>query len=193
MCINADILSISLRYSCVCVCVIFYDNTCQGDTRAKCSPYWRLMCFRQATGGTPAQALNPWERGPQSPCGSEWKNVRSSRVCLSARVCVCVGQLERVSVQSVVGVFLGVGVRITKRQATYSKYADRKRTKVRLILLISGITDVFFKPFYLCSFVSPRPCYLILLSCLFTVCLSKCMTQQQGTQADHFLELVHMG
>lgn len=51
----------------VCVCV--YDNACQGDMRAKCSlrrgraRHRRLMRFRQATGGTPAQALNPWKRG----------------------------------------------------------------------------------------------------------------------------------
>lgn len=78
MCVKA---AVSLKYSCICVCVTFYNNACQGDMRAKCSLYRRLMC-RQATLWTSVHAFNPWERGPQSSRGSEWKYGRSSCVRL---------------------------------------------------------------------------------------------------------------
>lgn len=158
MCVSA---AVSLRYLCVRICAraIFYVNACQGDTRAKCSlcrgraQRWRLMCFRQATGGTPVQALNPWETRPRSPRVSEWKYVRSSCVCLSVWV----------SVREGVG-----GVRFTERRAAYFKYTGRKRTKVRLILLISGITDAdSFLLFYLSVVLSL--CHRFLLSRLFAV------------------------
>lgn len=80
MCVGA---AVSLGYF-ACVCV--YDNACQGDMRAKCSlrrgraQHRRLMRFRQATAGTPAQALNPWKRGAPEAHVDLSGSVRSGSV-----------------------------------------------------------------------------------------------------------------
>jgi len=95
----------SHMYMCVCLLYIMIYRSKKQVRRAKCSPYWgwaqhcRVICFRQATERTHTWALNLCEKGPQCPRGSEWKYVRSNRVCLSAHG----GQRERVSIQAVVG------------------------------------------------------------------------------------------